>query len=141
MLSISKCKVGEQGYFQRPGLDYEETFPPVVRFESIRTVAALAAQNNLKLHQMDVTTAFLNGELQDVYMKQPEEFVEKGKESMVCRLKHSIYVLKQSPRCWNFALDNQLKKMGFIQLRSDPCLYVSSDKEPFIIAVYVDISY
>ena len=56
---------------------------------------------------------------------------------MVCRLMHSIYSLKQSPRCWNFAVDNQLKKMGFIQLRSDPCLYVSSDKEPFIIAVYV----
>ena len=57
---------------------------------------------------------------------------------MVCRLKHSIYGLQQSPCCWNFALDNQLKKIGFIQLRSDPCLYVSSDKEPFIIAVYVD---
>ena len=50
----------------------------------------------------------------------------------------SIYGLKQSPCCWNFALDNKLKKMGFIQLRSDPCLYVSSDKEPFIIAMYVD---
>ena len=55
-------------------------FLPIIRFELIRTVAALVAQNNLKLHQMDVTTAFLNGELQEVYMKQPEGFVERKRE-------------------------------------------------------------
>ena len=88
MIERYKARLVAQGYSQRPGLDYEETLSPVVRFESVRTVAALAAQNNLKLHQMDVTTAFLNGELQEeVYMKQPEGFVEKGKESMVCRLR------------------------------------------------------
>ena len=61
---------------------------------------ALAVQNGLKLHQMDVTTAFLNGELkEEVYMKQPEGYVVKGKEDLVCKLRKSVYGLKQSPRC------------------------------------------
>ena len=100
-----------QGYSQRYGQDYDETFSPVVRFESLRTVIALAVQNGLKLCQMDVTTAFLNGELkEEVYMKQPEGYAIKGKENLVCKLKKSIYGLKQSPRCWNSALDCHLKK-------------------------------
>ena len=149
---IFKCKIGAtgnidrykarlvaQGYSQRPGVDYEETFSPVVRFESLRMIAALAAQTNLQLHQMDVKTAFLNGELKEtVYMKQPEGYEEKAKEDLVCKLKRSIYGLKQSPRCWNHTLDSQLKKMGFAQSNSDPCLYISITEEPFIIAVYVD---
>ena len=68
-----------QGYTQKPGLDYEKTFSPVVRFESLRVVLVLAAHLDLKVHQMDVKTAFLNGELNDlIYMKQPEAFVKKG---------------------------------------------------------------
>ena len=90
---------------------------------------------------MDVSTAFLHGELsEEVYMKQPEGFIESGQEHLVCRLKRSIYGLKQSPRCWNHALDSHLKEMGFKQTSCDPCLYVStnSEGEIFIIAVYVD---
>ena len=134
-----KARLVAQGYSQLPGIDYEETFSPVVRFESVRTVIALAVQDKLKLHQMDVTTAFLNGELKEqVYMKQPEGYVEEGKEGLVCKLRRSIYGLKQSPRCWNVALDSQLKRMGFTQTTGDPCLYVSTEGEPFIVAVYVD---
>ena len=129
-----------QGYYQRPGIDYDETFSPVVRFESVRSVVALAVHESMKLHQMDVKTAFLNGELNEiVFMKQPEGFVKEGKENLVCRLKKSIYGLKQSPRCWNTALDDHLKKVKFIQTKGDPCLYVSTDgAETIIIAVYVD---
>ena len=88
---------------------------------------------------MDVTTAFLNGELEEeVYMKQPEGFAAKGQEDLVCKLKRSIYGLKQSPRCWNSALDNQLKKMGFVQAKGDSCLYMASEGEMFMVAVYVD---
>ena len=77
-----------QGCSQKYGQDYDETFSPVVRFESIRIVIALAVQFGLKLHQMDVTTAFLNGELkEDIYMKQPEGYAAKGKEHLVCKLK------------------------------------------------------
>ena len=134
-----KARLVAQGFSQKQGLDYDETFSPVVRFESLRTVIALAVQNSMKMHQMDVTTAFLNGELQEeVYMKQPEGFVSDGQEDLVCKLKRSIYGLKQSPRCWNSALDNKLKQMGFVQAKGDPCLYLASEGEMFIIAVYVD---
>ena len=134
-----KPRLVAQGFSQKHGLDYDETFSPVIRFESLRAVIALAVQNGLKLHQMDVTTAFLNGELEEeVYMRQPEGFVAKGREHLVCKLKRSIYGLKQSPRCWNSALDSRLKTMGFAQTTSDPCLYVSTEGEMFVIAVYVD---
>ena len=78
----------------------DETFSPVVRLESVRSVIALASKNDLKLHQMDITTAFLNGDLEkEVCMKQSEGFPVEGQENSVCRLKRSIYGLKQSPRC------------------------------------------
>ena len=77
-----------QGCSQKYGQDYDETFSPVVRFESIRIAIALAVQFELKLHQMDVTTAFLNGELkEDLYMNQPEGCAATGKEHLVCKLK------------------------------------------------------
>ena len=139
MVHKHKARFVAQGFSQKYGLDYDETFSPVVRFESLRTVIALAVQNGLKLHQMDVTTAFLNGELnEEVYMKQPEGFVAKGHEDLVCKLKRSIYGLKLSPHCWNSALDNQLKQMGFLQAKGDPSIYMVSEGEIFMIAVYVD---
>lgn len=104
----ARCKahVIAQGYSQQEGLDYDETFSPVIRVESVRSVIALACKKGLKLHQMDVTTAFLNGNLEEeIYMKQPEGFVADGQEHLVCRLKRSLYGLKQSSRCWNQALD------------------------------------
>ena len=134
-----KARLVARGYSQKFGEDYDETFSPLVRFESIRMIVSLAAHHRLQLHQMDVTTAFLNGELEEeVFMKQPEGFVKRGQEQKVCKLKRSIYGLRQSPRCWNFALDSQLKKMGFQQTTSDPCLYISTEGELFIVAVYVD---
>ena len=100
---------------------------------------ALAVQHGLKLHQVDVTTAFLNGKLdEEVYMRQPEGFVATGQEHLVCKLKRSIYGLKQSPRCWNTVLDDQLKNMGFVQSASDPCVYKDSGGEMFLVGVYVD---
>ena len=71
-------------------------------------------------------------------MRQPEGFVKEGQERKVCKLKKSIYGLRQSPRFWNVALDCQLQKMGFRQSDSDPCLYVSTEGELFFVAVYVD---
>ena len=134
-----KARLVAKSYSQQHGLDYDETFSPVARFESLRMLLALAVQDGLYVHQLDVTTAFLNGKLEEeVYMDQPEGFVEKEKESLVCRLKHSLYGLKQAPRCWNSILDEKLKEMGFTQTISDPCMYVSKDQEPFIIGVYVD---
>ena len=78
----------------------------MVWFESVRIVIALAAKYGLKLHQMDITTALLSGDLKEsIYMKQPEGYAIKRKEKLVCKLKKSLYGLKQSLRCWNEALD------------------------------------
>ena len=134
-----KARLVAQGFSQQPGLDYEETFCPVIRYESLRSLIAIAAQKDLQLHQLDVTTAFLNGQFEaEIFMKQPEGYVIKGKEHMVCRLKKSIYGLKQSSRCWNATLHFHLLDMGFIQSTSDPCLYMHSGGDPLYIGVYVD---
>ena len=101
-----KARLVAQGFTQKFGADCDETFCPVVRLESVRTLIELSVQHILQLHQVDITTAFLNGKLEEeVFMKQPEGFVVKGQKHLVCRLKKSLYGLKQSPRCWNIALD------------------------------------
>lgn len=134
-----KARLVAQGFTQRKGLDYDETFAPVARFESVRSIIALAVKHDLQLHQMDVTCAFLNGELkEEVYMKQPEGFSEPGKEHLVCKLQKSIYGLKQSPRCWNFCIDSQLIRAGLSKSKCDPCIYYNSDGEKLFVAVYVD---
>ena len=109
-----KARLVAQGYTQREGLDYDETFSPVVRSESVRSVISLACREGLKLHQMDVTTAFLNGELdQEIYMKQLKGFTTGGQEHLVCQLKKSLYGLKQSYRCWNQGAGRTAKDDGF----------------------------
>ena len=84
--------------------------------------------------------AFLNGTLdEEMYMQQPQGFICQGKEELVCKLKKSIYGLKQSPHCWNSTLDAYLKKLGFIQMASDPCIYYQkTDSDIVYIGVYVD---
>ena len=138
-ISKYKARLVAKGFLQRPGIDFNETFSPVVKFESVRTIIALAAQNELKLHQMDVTGAFLHGDLkEEVYMAQPEGFQVPGKEQFVCKLKKSIYGLKQAPRCWNQSLTSYLKSMNFKQSESDPCIFTRTEGELFILAIYVD---
>ena len=91
-LERCKARLVAQGYSQKEDLDYDETFSPVVRSESVRSVIALASKNGLKLNQMDNTTAFLYGDLQEeVYMKQPKGFVAQGQEHLVCPLRKSLY--------------------------------------------------
>ena len=136
-----KARLVAKGFSQKYSIDYYETFSPVTRFDSIRAILSLSVQNDMFVHQMDVSTAFLNGELKDeVYMAQPEGFVEKGKENFVCKLNKSIYGLKQAPRCWNVALDSYLKEIGVKQSESDPCIYLRNNGELFVIAVYVNMT-
>ena len=137
--NIYKARLVAQGYSQVYGVDYEETFSPVVKFESIRTIFAIAVQNNLLVHQMDVTAAFLNGKLdKTLYMAPPEGYV--ANVDYVWELKKSIYGLKQSPRCWNADIDRVLQQFGLVKSQNDPCLYVASNSEgvSLIVAIYVD---
>ena len=134
-----KARLVAQSFSQKFGTDYDETFCPVVRQESLHALIALSVQNDLQIHQIDVTTAFLNGRLEEeVYMKQPEGLIKRGKEHFVCKLENSIYGLKQSPHCWNSVLDDQLNKMGFIRSENDPSIYRRCGREMFNIGVYVD---
>ena len=94
-----KARLVAKGYTQKDGIDYKETFSPVSKKDSLRIIMALVAHYDLELHQMDVKTAFLNGDLEEeVYMDQPEGFIVQRKEHMVCKLNKSIYRLKQASR-------------------------------------------
>jgi len=133
-----KARLVAKGFTQKHGIDYTETFSPVVRFETLRYLFAIAASNNWNIQQMDVKTAFLNGELNEtIYMEQPEGFVkDRGK---VCLLKKSLYGLKQAPRCWNEKFRNFMKISKFSQSTADPCLFILHEKdEMVVVALYVD---
>ena len=85
----------------------------MARYTSVRSLLALANAQGLEIHQMDVKTAFWNGPLDcEIYMSQPEGFVEPDRPNHVCKLKKSVYGLKQSARCWNITLDEYLKSVG-----------------------------
>ena len=135
-----KARLVAQGYSQEAGVDYNEVFAPVARYTSIRSVLAIANQFDLEAHQMDVVSAFLNGELEDtIYMKQPEGFIDPDNQTKVCKLNRSLYGLKQSARCWNQLMDEYLKSSNYKQSSADPCVYYRKNKKGIMIfAVYVD---
>ena len=135
-----KARLVAKGYSQKEGLDYKETFAPVAKFASIRTLLALAAHQNYEVHQMDVKTAFLNGDLDvDLYMQQPEGFVIAGQEQLVCKLRKSIYGLKQAGRAWFEKINAALIGMDFTPLDSDHCVYVRHQGDDVLyIVLYVD---
>ena len=133
----ARLVVKVKGCAQCPGYDYVETFSPVVCMETIRAVLALLPIKKLKIQQMDIKGAYLNGVLQEkVYMQQPEGF-EDG-TNRVCKLVKTLYGLKQSGREWNKELDTKLRIFGFSWLRSDPCAYIQRIDGVSIITVWVD---
>ncbi len=140
-----KARLVAQGFSQTKGVDYDEVFSPVVRQTSVRTLLALANAQDYEVHQMDVKTAFLNGVLDcDIYMYQPEGFVDPDRPEYVCKLQRSIYGLKQSARCWNATLDEYLTSVGYRKSDADSCIYLKSVREGnghisfVILGVYVD---
>lgn len=136
-----KSRLVAKGCSQKAGIDYKETFSPVVRYSSIRILLALAAELKLEIHQMDVVSAYLNGELKDeIYMEQPEQFIDPDSPHKVCKLKKGLYGLKQAGREWNQKLDSVLKQLGFIQSKQEVCIYILKRKngEFVILAVFVD---
>lgn len=134
-----KGRLVAQGYSQKYGIDYDETFSPAARFSSIRTILAFAVEMGMQIHQMNVVTAFLNGELKEaIYMQQPPGYTQPGKEELVCKLRNSLYGLKQSPHRWNEKLCEHLKSISFKERTADPCVFIHQRKDLQIIAVYVD---
>lgn len=135
-----RARLVAKGFSQKPGVDYNETFSPVVRHSSLRLLFALSLKLDLEITHLDVKTAFLNGYLQEiVYMEQPECFVTKGNESKVCKLNRAIYGLKQSSRAWNLRVNEVLLKLNFKRSIFEPCIYTKKDNNLLtIIALYVD---
>ena len=128
-----------KGFLQKEGIDYYETFAPVMKYKSLRIILALVVQGNYKLKQMDVMTAFLNADIdEEVYMKQPKGY-EQGK-NLVCKLNKAIYGTKQAPHNWNGLLNEFIESLGFKRLVSDCCVYVKISRTGhlIIIGVFVD---
>jgi hypothetical protein len=114
-----------RGFNQRPGIDFGETFSPVVKPATIRTVLTLVATNNWPAHQLDVSNAFLHGNLQEqVYSQQPSGFVDTRRPDDVCLLSRSLYGLRQAPRAWFDRFVSHVTSLGFVQSKADASLFV-----------------
>ena len=136
-----KARLVAKGYSQRQGIDYDEVFAPVVCLETIHLLISLAAQNQWKIFQMDVKSAFLNGYLEEeVYLEQPFDYVVKGQENKFLKLKKALYGLKQAPRAWNGRIDKYFQKNGYIKCPHEHALYSKTNKQGDILLVclYVD---
>jgi hypothetical protein len=107
-----------KGFTQREDIDYTEIFSPVSCKDSFRIIMTLVTHYNLELHQIDVKTSFLNGDLlENVYMAQPKGFTVKEKEHMRCHMRKSIYGLKQASRQWYLKFDETIKSFDFKKMR------------------------
>ena len=119
---------------QRYGVNYKETFSVVVRFTTVRIVLAIAVELKMIVHQLDVTTAYLNADIDvDIYMQQPEGFVDAKNPDKVCKLQKAIYGLKQSGRRWNEKFNEIVLDIGFILSKVDRCAYTMHDVEDYVI--------
>ncbi|GJY86798.1 retrovirus-related pol polyprotein from transposon TNT 1-94 [Tanacetum coccineum] len=136
----NKVRVVAKGFRQEEGLDFEESFAPVARLEAIRIFLANAASKNITVYQMDVKTAFLNGELkEEVYVSQPEGFVDPDRPNHVYRLKKALYGLKQAPRAWYDTLSKFLLAQGFSKGVVDPTSFIrKTGKHTLHVQIYVD---
>jgi hypothetical protein len=134
-----KARLVAKVFSQVEGIDYNETFAPVEKMNSIRLVLSLAASHEWEVHQMDVKSSFLHGDLQEeIYMEQPPGYVQNH-SSLVCHLKKSPYGLKQSPRAWYAKMDSFLIATGFSRCHSDPNVYTKKVGSHLIILfLYVD---
>ena len=129
-----------RGFCQKEGIDYEETFVPVARYTSIRTIMALASMIKWSLHKMYVKKTFMNGVIvEEVYIKQPQGFEVEDRVTHLCKLKKALYGLKEAPRAWYGRIDSLLTRMGFTKSKAYPNLYMKiMDDEPVILLLYVD---
>ena len=161
-LERRKARVVAQGFTQRPGIDFHDTFAPVARLGSLRLLMALAARTGMRISQLDVTIAYLNGQIDtEIFMQKPQlleemlkrivqeekdaELLVRAKNMLqnihgghkVCKLKKAIYGLRQAGRQWHAELNKTLLKIGLIPTNADSCVYVDKNKQTYVL-VYVD---
>lgn len=137
-----KARLVAKGFKQIEGIDYFDTYAPVIRYKTFRLILALAARFKLKVFQFDAITAFLNAKVEEeIYMKQPESYVKDP--SLVCKLNKAVYGIKQAPNLWNKTVNEYLLKKGFKRTISDPCLYykTSNTGNLILLGLYVDDSF
>ncbi|GKF22239.1 retrotransposon protein, putative, ty1-copia subclass, partial [Tanacetum coccineum] len=135
-----KARLVAKGFTQTYGVDYEETFSPVADIRAIRILIVIAAFYDYEIWQMDVKTAFLHGyHDEDIYMVQPEGFIDPKHPRKVCKLQRSIYGLKQASRSWNKRFDEEIKRFGFTQNLDESCVYqkASGRNVTFLIGSYL----
>jgi len=133
-----KAQVVTQGFSQVEGVDYDQTFAPVAKFASLHTLLTIAAERDLEVHQMDVKSAYLNGELQeDIFMNAPAGF--NVLEGMVLKLVKAVYGTKQGGRVWYEEIRNTLSTMGYQCTDADHTVFIhQSDSPPSFIVLYID---
>ncbi|GKC25863.1 putative ribonuclease H-like domain-containing protein [Tanacetum coccineum] len=136
----NKARLVARGYRQEEGIDFEESFAPVARLDAIRIFLAFAAHMNMIVYQMDVKTAFLNGILrEEVYVSQPDGFVDQDNLNHVYKLKKALYGLKQAPRAWYDLLSKFLLSQEFSKGTVDPTLFIRRQgKDILLVQIYVD---
>ena len=131
----NKSRLVAQGYTQVEGVDFDESFAPVARLESIRILMSIACTMNIKLYQRDIKCAFLNGYLnEEVFVEQPKGFENLHFPDHVLRLEKPLYGLKQSPRAWYDRLTHYLLNRGFKREYADQTLFVKNDEDYLLVA-------
>jgi hypothetical protein len=135
-----KARLMAKGFDQQYGIDYFETFSPVIKPSTIRVVLSLAVAFNWPIKQLDVSNAFLHGFLdEEVYMEQPQGFIDESRPEYICRLHKSLYGLKQAPRAWFQRFSTHLLDIGFQESSVDHSLFtLQQAKSKLFVLVYVD---
>lgn len=136
--TIDKLKVGlvVKGYSQKEGIDYEETFAPIAKLDTIRMLISIATNKHWMIHRLDVKSTFLNGELKTkVCLEQTKGFVQKGKENLLCKLKNSLYGLKKAPRSWYEKIYSFFLQLGYNISKNNPNIYTMKDENGHIVLI------
>ena len=132
-----KARLVARGFSQVYGYDFTDVYAPVAKNTTFRLLLSVASKQNLIVRHYDAKSAFLNANLtEEIFMKQPTGFIQPGEEAKVCRLKRSIYGLKQAARAWNETIHDEILKLDFVQSKFDKCLYVQKDE--LYLLIYVD---